>query len=113
MQHKHHDLIVAWAKGAKIQGLSDSHDKWFDVESTPSWNPDRQYRIKPEPKAYVVLYGMICPDQDSHGAVRITPVKAGRRKLPSDTCMFIFDGETGKLKDAQVLVNSDLASSNK
>lgn len=104
MNHVHHDLIVAWAKGAKIQ-WEYSRDGWEDI-SNPGWDKTTNYRIKPEPKPDVLLYGMICLDQDSHDAVQITPVKADHRKLPSDTCMFIFDGETGKLKDAQVLVSS-------
>ena len=34
---------------------------------------------------------------------RINPVNADDRKVKSDTCMFIFDGETGKLKKAEVI----------
>jgi hypothetical protein len=45
-KHKHADLIIAWANGAKIQvknGLGD----WIDVGS-PTWSGQAEYRIKPE-----------------------------------------------------------------
>ena len=45
--HKHHDLIIAWAKGAKIQYFSYSYNEWKDI-NTPSWGETEQYRIKPE-----------------------------------------------------------------
>jgi hypothetical protein len=46
--HKHHDLIIAWAKGAEIEFLEEYHDseKWYKVVA-PIWQIDRQYRIKP------------------------------------------------------------------
>lgn len=46
-KHKHYDLIVAWAGGAKIQVLIGSVD-WRDT-TTPSWHPDLVYRVKPKP----------------------------------------------------------------
>ena len=58
--------------------------------------------LLPVKKPDVVLYGMIQPV--SENKVKIATVFADNRKLNSDTCMFIFDGETGALKDAQVLV---------
>ena len=111
MNHVHHDLIVAWAKGAKIQVKPHGEVYWRD-RSYPSWDEDCDYRIKPEPKPDVVLYAMICPATGFNGVAHIQDVNATRKKIETDTCMFIFDGETGRLKDAQVLVNSCLASSN-
>ncbi len=43
-QHKHHDLIIAWAKGAEIQ-LQYLDGIWEDV-AIPSWADDVEYRIK-------------------------------------------------------------------
>ena len=108
MQHKHHDLIVAWAKGAKIQLKTMGVDGNWQDQSNPSWNEVCDYRIKPEPKPDVVLYGMVALDS-AHPYARIQHVGANGAQRKTDTCMFIFDGETGKLKDAQVLVNSGLA----
>lgn len=42
--HVHHDLIIAWAKGAEIEHFSDG--EWHHV-SFPNWLPLKKYRIKP------------------------------------------------------------------
>lgn len=105
MNHVHHDLIVAWAKGAKIEWRVSSDEPWEETD-TPGWHAFHLYRIKPEPKPDVVLYGCICIEKCFDGVANIQNVNATSRKIETDTCMFIFDGETGKLKDAQVLVSS-------
>lgn len=61
MKHKHYDCIVAWANGAKIQCLSDNGTKWNDCNSTPNWNPNREYRIKKEPIIEVRYFKMQVP----------------------------------------------------
>ena len=105
MHHVYHDLIVAWAKGAKIEFWNGLKDRWED-SSTPQWIVSSLYRIKPEPKPDVVLYA--CIQKRSDGYAYIDLAGANGKQQDTDTCMFIFDGETGKLKDAQVLVNSGL-----
>ena len=96
--HKHHDLIVAWAKGATIQ--LNTGDAWV-TDPRPKWSVDCEYRIKREPKPDVVLYAYIGLRGSNNAS--INPVNADDRKVKSDTCMFIFDGETGKLKKAEVI----------
>jgi hypothetical protein len=44
--HEHHDLIVAWARGADIQWKSA--DGWKEVSDTPLWTELHKYRIKPD-----------------------------------------------------------------
>jgi hypothetical protein len=44
-KHKHADLIIAWANGAKIQVFSLGG--WSDA-LTPAWDSGMKYRIKPE-----------------------------------------------------------------
>ena len=102
MKHKHYDLIVAWANGAKIQVKPHGEVSWRD-RSNPSWAEDCDYRIKPEPKPDVVLYGYITQERNNMEYVRILPINADTSRTSTDTCMFTFDGETGALKDAQVL----------
>lgn len=46
--HKHKDLIIAWANGAKIQ-YRTAGDGW-ESASTPTWRESYEYRIKPQPK---------------------------------------------------------------
>jgi hypothetical protein len=75
--HKHAELIKAWADGAEIEVCSNGQWTYF---SNPRWYDDVEYRIKPEPKPDVVnVY-------DLRLSVRLT-----------------FDGETCKLKNAEVL----------
>ena len=50
-RHVHHDLIIAWAKGAKIQYYSEDIGEWTNTaKNNPSWHPDLEYRIKPAPQ---------------------------------------------------------------
>lgn len=105
--HVHAEMIKAWAEGAIIQYKCPSG--WKDVVcSTPTWGEFETYRVKPEPKPDVILYA--CIEKNDWKSVMAAKVlacnhtcNADIRKTPSDTVMFVFDGETGKLKDAQVL----------
>lgn len=44
--HTHHDLIIAWAKGAEIE--TSIKGRWRSLNH-PDWNINYVYRIKPEP----------------------------------------------------------------
>ena len=44
--HKHHDLIIQWAKGAEIEYYSTTFDRWLPADN-PCWDKDEEYRIKP------------------------------------------------------------------
>ncbi len=66
MKRVHHDLILAWAAGATIQGLFASPglfvNIWQDLE-TPDWDPDKAYRIKPVRRPNSVrIVGLYEPD---------------------------------------------------
>lgn len=101
--HIHAELIKQWADGAQIQYLSDK-GWWLDATGAPSWRDTTAYRVKPEPKPDVVLYACIEKnDWKNITAAKVHACNADTRKTETDTVMFIFDGETGKLKDAQVL----------
>lgn len=89
--HKHAELIKAWADGAEIQ-LKLNAGKWGDCVD-PYWNPELEYRIKPEPKPDLRLFYLVTKE---HGA----QLSAA---LYSHNLVLYFDGETGKLKSAEVL----------
>lgn len=60
--HKHAELIKAWADGAVIQYL-DTLDNNFRNINTPSWDTEREYRVKPTPEpvyptSNYLLFGM-------------------------------------------------------
>jgi hypothetical protein len=101
MKHKHADLIKQWADGAQIQTLQ-GNGQWSDREH-PLWADGMLYRIKPEPKADVIrnfylesnlLLGLRF--SQAH-----TPTDLRGREFNCIRCT--FDGETGKLKSAEVL----------
>lgn len=51
--HPHHDVIVAWAKGAKVQFKfkeepEEPEGEWRDILN-PSFPESLEYRVKPEP----------------------------------------------------------------
>ena len=50
MKHKHAELIHAWADGSEIQVFHPNLDTWEDCTYDPTWNANKMYRIKPEPK---------------------------------------------------------------
>lgn len=97
--HKHAEAIKAWADGAQIQTRFATDDEWVDVCSTPSWYEDLEYRVKPEPKPDDVIIAHI---------VRCYDMAKGWDWCSPDKChpanlKFVFDGETGKLKAAEVI----------
>jgi hypothetical protein len=95
MKHKHYDMIVAWAEGKDIQFKAFSHSDWEDVDMKgEEWYEHYTYRIKPMPKPDFYTYLTIT---HSHTGTQ-TLCKYG-----SDNVKFTYDGETRKLKSAEVL----------
>lgn len=45
-QHKHAELIKAWADGAEIECHYKSLNKWY-VVNDPAWSGDFEFRVKP------------------------------------------------------------------
>lgn len=89
--HKHAELIKAWADGAEIEYWNESQNQWKEAR-TPNWDARMYYRIKPEPKPDVVKY------VKEHMLVR------GEITYACDANLRLtFDGETRKLKKAEVL----------
>ena len=107
MKYKHDEVIRAWLDGKTVQVLDG--DDWKDCAPfnglfyLPDFHVDWEYRIKPEPKPDVVRYVNVykscvgassaskrdcieCADKGSLGIIKYT-----------------IDGETGKLKSAEVV----------
>ena len=88
--HKHAELIKAWADGAVIQ-IKLQNGNWEECATWGvSWDPDYEYRIKPEPKPDVVRELFVTEDEVYF-------------HLQRKNLTLTFDGETGKLKSAEVL----------
>lgn len=86
--HKHADLIKAWADGAEIEYFNSGYSKWV-LCALPNWGGIGDYRIKPEPKPDVV--NTLCLDYSRGGVDDMAIIE------------LTFDGETGKLKAAEVI----------
>jgi len=98
MKHKHAALIHAWADGAKIQWKSDLQD-WRDI-GDPSWINSYEYRIKPEPKPDVVNYLEI--GDNKQNSIYVPRIEYACN-FNEANLKIIWDGETGKLKSAEVI----------
>ena len=94
--HKHAELIKAWADGAEIEAFDSCTDQWIRA-SSPSWQNQIEYRIKPEPKPDVVKY-VYADFSDKAYSFLLDEVGMGDSNLK-----LTFDGETGELKSAEVL----------
>jgi hypothetical protein len=46
--HKHAELIKAWADGAYVQWYDESSQTWIDAHESPSFDKQKEWRIKPE-----------------------------------------------------------------
>ena len=99
MKHKHYDYIVAWAEGEEIQVKDKETGEWEDLCCNP-WHNDFKYRIKPEPKPDVVRY--IFVEATTLALHEFVQVIQSDKHLPPNLCL-TFDGETGKLKSAEVI----------
>ena len=110
--HKHRDLIIAWANGAKIErkvyrngeNINEPiiSESWLG-ENMPMWSIHEEYRIKPEPKPDVVeeitLYRNLAVP---FGTVEMQWANP-KHYYPIGNFKLIRDGETGELKSAEVL----------
>jgi hypothetical protein len=92
--HKHKDLIIAWANGALIEYRQGN--VWLPTDS-PWWEEGVDYRIEPEPRPDEVFYCLI----SACGGIS-TSLWTTIRNETYNLCL-TFDGETGKLKAAEVL----------
>ena len=88
--HKHADVIKAWADGAEVQYRCSASGDWMPA-TCPGWSHIATYRIKPEPKPDRNVAAWVFSDGSAMVLTRDSNVK------------FTFDGETGKLKAAEVL----------
>ena len=96
MKHKHADLIHAWADGAEIEYRCKGSESgtWY-AEHDPKWDATVfEYRIKPTPKPDVVRD--VCAD-------RAATLDFHTDEYHRKNLRLTFDGETGKLKSAEVL----------
>lgn len=113
MKHKHADVLIAIAEGKEVQyreQWSDWRNADLDVlEGTkdPFTFPDLEWRIKPEPKPDIAYYVIAEIEENHLKSINIAENNCfsflSKNKTFSDNLKLTFDGETGKLKKAEVL----------
>jgi hypothetical protein len=94
MKHKHAEVIKAFADGIECEYFDGLINSWEKIEDLNDFICFHIVRIKPQPKEDTVRYicilnGYIGPQSDY--------------MFYSDNLKLIFDGETGKLKSAEVI----------
>jgi hypothetical protein len=96
--HKHAETIKAWADGADIEYRARGSQEWKPIFEGWSWDNSlvAECRVKPEPK----------PDWGK--LVRIDTLRRHicrweESSLPNANLHLTFDGETNKLKSAEVI----------
>lgn len=93
MKHKHYDIIVAWAAGKDVQW--NNNGVWHNlIDDRPHWHEFTEYRIKPTPKPDFCTYSTITFGNTGQQSTM---------QYGSDNVKFTYDGETRKLKSAEVL----------
>lgn len=94
--HVHAEAIRGWANGEAIETLVDSD--WVEVK-LPTWYPNHEYRIKPEPEPdliYYVAFGQV-------GEFEISATVNQSSDGIIDTLKLAFCAETHKLKSVEIL----------
>jgi len=99
MKHKHAELVKAWADGAEIEWRSKQYtsNQWYPNYS-PNWDDDDEYRLKQKPDVirYITVEATL-----KCGEAFVQVFQSGKYLFPN--LRLTFDGETGKLKSAEVL----------
>lgn len=99
MRRKHADLIHAWAEGAEIE-INKLLIALGETINT-SFSDDFECRIKPQPKPDVVRYYHV--DRLGFPIGHLEQHKGWIEQYKNTNLKLTLDGETGKLKSAEVL----------
>jgi hypothetical protein len=94
MKHKHAEIIKAWADGAVIESKHPNQNVWLPTQF-PYWDDELEYRVKPTPKPDVWQWLFVGIDVTNDLYIEI--------KKCSANIKLTFDGETRKLKAAEVI----------
>ena len=98
--YKNADVIKAFVDGIKCEGWDHLHDKWFEITNISSFNFADNVRIKPEPKPDVVNYLEI--GDNKQNSIYVPRIEYACN-FNEANLKIIWDGETGKLKNAEVI----------
>ena len=103
MKHKHSEIIKAFVDGVECEYYGEGNlGLWYLITDLSQFNNVNKVRIKPEPKPDFIEYAKVCGSKYYRG----TYISLSSTKLDADDNLkLIFDGETGDLKNAEVIKN--------
>lgn len=103
--HKHAEFIHAWADGAEIEYLHTGKypNEWQLIYEGWSWDAKfaTQYRIKPEKKPDIVKSFVL--EANPILGLRLNEISGFQKQPHEDWIRIVFDGETAKMKSAEVV----------
>ena len=97
MKHKHSEVLHAFVDGLECETWHGN--KWIKTTNLMDFDHFEKVRIKPEPKPDVIGYAKV---YDSNPMVTYVSLSS-TQLFSDDNLKLIFDGETGKLKSAEVI----------
>ena len=95
MKHKHADLIIAWANGAKIEWKYPGFEWEPCFQNKPDWAGNLEYRVAPTPKPDIWQWACFYLDANNDLNNETNSCTANIK--------LTFDGTTRKLKAAEVI----------
>jgi len=101
--HIHRDFIVQWANGCTIEQYVV--DTWY-VDAQPTWREQGVYRVKPQPKLDVVMYGNIDDTTKNIYQYSDSTNLCGHfnsTKTDYDNLKVVYSGETGLLLSVELI----------
>lgn len=105
-KHIHADLIHAYAEGAEIEGRYYESYNW-ELFKHPSFYPDMEYRIKPEPVVDIVLYSIVseCNSDKDYAYVSSAyfGISSEIKIINNRNLKLTFDGVTRKIKSVELI----------
>jgi hypothetical protein len=90
--HRHAEVIKSYIDGIQCEYWREDHETWGLINRLSDFDSYKTVRIKPEPEKDTVEYYYA----DTCNSLHLCICENGELKLT-------FDGETGKLKDAEVI----------
>ena len=102
--HKHAELIKLWADGVEIEFWSEFNEGWLR-DTSPTWQNHYKYRIKPEPKKDLTVFTEVVGVMDTTYTEFTRGMALTGEHYRFHNLKLTFDGETGKLKSAEVINN--------
>jgi hypothetical protein len=105
MKHKNAEVAHAFLDGIECEGWLEYSQKWFEILNLADFNKFETVRIKPKPDwtEERTLFWNKCVNFVAYDSMGSEWLKDGKHYTKLGNFKLTFDGETGKLKSAEVI----------